>query len=87
VLAISNDPIEDHCAFAEKLGGLDFPHLADTEMKAINAFGVINDRGNGCKRSVFIVDSEGKIQLANRAYNVNEASHYQEIFDTLARIK
>jgi peroxiredoxin len=55
-------------------------------MKAINAYGVVNDRGNGCKRSVFVVDSEGKIQLANRAYNVNEEAHYQEIFDTLARI-
>jgi peroxiredoxin len=85
-LAVSNDSIEDHCAFAEKLGGLDFPHLADTEMQAIRFFDVVNDKGTGCRRAVFIVDRDGKIRLANRAYDVNEESHYREIFDTLKRL-
>jgi len=86
VLAVSNDSIEDHCAFAEKLGGLDFPHLADTEFKAINAYGVMNDKGTGCKRATFVVDRDGKLALVNRAYNVNEESHYKDVFDTLTRL-
>ena len=84
---MSADDIASHCAFAEKLGGLSFPHLADTELDAIKAFNVVNDRGTGCRRSTFVVDREGVIQHANRAYNVNEESHYQALFDTLNAIK
>ncbi len=85
-MAISNDSIEDHCAFADKLGGLDFPHLADTEFKAIKAYDVMNDKGTGCRRSIFVVDREGKLALVNRAYNVNDEAQYKEIFDTVARL-
>lgn len=86
MLAISTDDVDSHCRFADKLGGLKFPHLADTELAATRAYGVVNDRGNGSKRSIFVVDREGKLQHVNLAYNVNEESQYQEILDALKRI-
>jgi peroxiredoxin len=55
-------------------------------MQAIRAYDVVHDRGTGCKRALFVVDREGKLQLANRAYNVNEESQYQELFDTVSRL-
>jgi len=86
VLAISTDDIDSHCKFADKLGGLDFPHLADTELAATRAYRVVNDRGNGSKRSLFVVDRDGALQLVNLAYSVGDEGQYQAIFDTLGRI-
>jgi peroxiredoxin len=47
---------------------------------------VVNDRGTGPRRSLFVVDREGTLQYVNRAYNVNEESQYQALLDALARI-
>ncbi len=55
-------------------------------MQAIRAYDVVNDRGNGCRRALFVVDREGRLQHVNRAYNVNEETQYQEIFEVLRRI-
>ena len=86
MLAISTDDVESHCRFAEKLGGLDFPHFADTGLAATNAYRVVNDRGNGSKRTIFVVDRAGILQHVNLAYSVGDEGQYQAIFDALARI-
>ena len=86
MLAISTDDVESHCRFAEKLGGLDFPHLADTELAATRAYRVVNDRGNGSKRTIFVADRNGVLQHVNLAYSVNDEDHYKAIFDALAKI-
>jgi peroxiredoxin len=46
----------------------------------------VNDRGDGCRRAVFIVDREGILRHVNRAYQVNEESQYQALFDTLKNL-
>jgi hypothetical protein len=43
----------------------------------------VNDRGNGCRRAVFIVDREGVLRHVNRAYQVGEVQQYQDLFDVL----
>lgn len=63
-----------------------FPHLADPPMDVIRKYGVVNDRGNGARRSLFVVDREGTLSFINPAYNVNEPDQYQGLFDALARI-
>jgi peroxiredoxin len=47
---------------------------------------VVNDNGNGCRRSLFVVDREGVLRLVNRAYAVAEAAQYQAVFDALKAI-
>ena len=46
---------------------------------------VVNDRGNGCRRSLFVVDREGVLRHVNRAYQVGEEGQYQAIFNVLKR--
>jgi len=65
---------------------LSFPHLSDTELAAIKAYDVVNDRGTGCRRAVFVVDGQGQLRHVNRAYNVNEPDQYQAILDSLAQL-
>jgi len=87
VVAISNDDIDSHCKFAESLGGLSFPHLSDGELKAAQLYNVVNDRGNGCRRSLFVVDRDGVLRHVNRAYQASEEAQYQAVLDALAAIK
>ena len=64
LLGISPQDVASHEAWAEKKG-FTFPLLADVEKTAIEAYGVgapvINVR-----RSVFVVDREGKVVFADR---------------------
>ncbi|MPZ13353.1 MAG: redoxin domain-containing protein [Chloroflexi bacterium] len=86
ILAISNDSIESHCSFAEKLGGLSFPHLSDVDLRVTQLYDVVNDRGTGCRRALFVVDRDGTARHVNRAYNVSDDAQYRELFEVLARI-
>ena len=85
-MAISNDDIDSHCRFAESLGGLDFPHLSDENLDVSRLYDVVNDRGNGCRRSIFVIDREGIIRDATRGYQVNEATQTQELLAKLAQL-
>ncbi len=87
MVAISNDDIDSHCKFAESLGGLSFLHLSDGELKTARLYDVVNDRGNGCRRSLFVVDRDGVLRHVNRAYQVSEEAQYQAVLDALATIK
>ncbi len=61
---MSVDHTASQKAWAEQLGGIDFPMLADYHPKGAVAkmYGVYNeDRGNSM-RSVFIIDEEGIIR-------------------------
>ena len=63
---ISVDSVFSHRAFAEQLGGLPFPLVADFERKLVDAYGVRRDDVPGYsgmpQRSVFIVDPAGVIR-------------------------
>lgn len=82
-MAISNDSLESHHCFAEKLGGLQYPLLSDEKNEAIIAYGVLNDTGTAARRTIFIVDRAGKIAYVNPAYDVRRPDHYVAIFDEI----
>ena len=86
IVAVSNDDIDSHCRFAESLGGLDFPHLSDENLEVSRLYDVVNDRGNGCRRSIFVIDEQGVIRWATRAYQVNEATQTKELLEVLKGI-
>ena len=47
---------------------------------------MVNDRGNGCRRSIFVIDKDGVIRFATRAYQVNEETQTKELLDILSGI-
>jgi peroxiredoxin Q/BCP len=65
VLAISPQGVESHEAFAA-VHHFSFPLLADTEKSVARAYGILGPVGF-YKRSVFVVDAEGRIRYAHRA--------------------
>ena len=64
LLGISPQDVASHEAWAEKKG-FTFPLLADVDKTAIEAYGV-GAPVIGVRRSVFVVDAEGKVAFADR---------------------
>lgn len=84
VLGINVDHVPSHNAFAEALGGVGFPILADFHPHGAvtRAYGLWNpERGVG-RRAVFIIDREGLIRWA-RVY-ASGLPDLSEILDALA---
>ena len=67
VIGISRDSVSSHQKFAEKYG-LPFKILSDTELEAIKAYGVWQEKklygkvSMGVVRTTFIIDAEGRIE-------------------------
>ena len=57
--------------------------LSDGDLAVTKLYGVVNDKGTGPRRSVFVLEKDGRILHANRAYSVSNPLHYQAIFDAL----
>ncbi len=66
VLAISPQSVERHGQFSAKQGGFGFPLLADEDKEVGRAYGILGPLGF-YRRSVFVVDAEGRIAYAHRA--------------------
>jgi peroxiredoxin len=64
VLGISVDSVHSHHAFAEQLGGISFPLLADFHPKGemIKAYGLWREERGYSSRAVVIVDESGRVQ-------------------------
>ena len=61
---MSVDSVFSHKAFAEKMGGINYPMLSDfyPHGEVCSRFGCLSDRGFP-KRAVFIIDKKGVIQF------------------------
>lgn len=66
VLALSPQSIDSHIGFAEKQEGFAFPLLADTEKTVAAAYGILGPL-KFYRRSVFVIDAEGKVVYSHRA--------------------
>ena len=64
VLGISVDSVHSHRAFAEELGGLSYPLLADFHPRGevVQAYGLWRDDKGYSRRAVIIVDREGIVR-------------------------
>lgn len=65
ILAISPQDVESHEQFSG-VHGFGFPLLADTDKSVARAYGILGPVGF-YKRSVFVVDADGRIRYAHRA--------------------
>lgn len=84
VYGISVDSPFANAAFAEK-NGINFPILSDYARSAVQAYGVAHDDFAGmagytaAKRSVFVVDKDGKLAYAWVADNPGQEPNYDEV--------
>ena len=64
VLGISVDSVHSHRAFAEQLGGLGYPLLADFHPKGevTRAYGLWRDDKGYSRRAIVIIDREGIVR-------------------------
>lgn len=87
VIGISKDSVLSHKKFAEKYA-LPFVLLSDTELSAISAYGVWQEkqlagrRYMGVVRSAFLIDENGILQQV--FYNVKAADNPQKMLEVLA---
>jgi peroxiredoxin Q/BCP len=86
VLGVSADSVESHKKFKDKFD-LNFPLLADTDKKLIEAYGVWKEKSMygkkymGIERTTFIIDEQGKI--AQIFPKVKVQDHYDDVLEAL----
>jgi peroxiredoxin len=84
VYGISVDAPFSNAAFADQ-NKLNFPLLSDYAREAVRAYGIAHDDFAGmsgytaAKRSVFVVDKEGKLRYAWVADNPGQEPNYDEV--------
>ncbi|KIG19521.1 Alkyl hydroperoxide reductase subunit C-like protein [Enhygromyxa salina] len=84
VYGICVDAPFSNAAFAEK-NGLNFPILSDYAREAVRAYGIEHADFAGmagytaAKRSVFVVDKEGKLRFAWVADNPGQEPNYDDV--------
>jgi len=86
LFGISGDHTWAHKAYAESLGGLPFPLLADWGMKVTRVYGVHNAERDAPQRSVFIIDRDGVIRFKNTAFDARNPDHYAEVLEKVAAL-
>lgn len=90
VFGVSADSVDRHKKFADKYN-LQFPLLADTDKKMIEAFGVWVEKSlygkkyMGISRSSFLVGANGKIEKVWE--KVNTKTHAQDVLDFIMEKK
>jgi thioredoxin-dependent peroxiredoxin len=86
VLGVSADSVDSHKKFIDKFD-LNFPLLADTDKKMVEAYGTWKEKSMygkkymGIERTTFIIDEQGKISHIFPKVKVNE--HYEEVLQAL----
>jgi peroxiredoxin Q/BCP len=86
VLGVSADSVESHKKFKEKFE-LNFPLLADTDKKIIEAYDTWQEKSMygrkymGIERTTYIIDEDGKISHIFPKVKVGE--HYDEVLAAL----
>ena len=86
VLGVSADSVDSHKKFKSKFD-LNFPLLADSEKKMIEAYGVWKEKSMygkkymGIERTTFVIDENGKISHIFPKVKVDQ--HYDEVLEAL----
>jgi alkyl hydroperoxide reductase subunit AhpC len=62
VLGASVDSLETHRAWAEELGGIDYPLLSDADKKVSRLYGVLEERAGVSLRATTIINPEGEVR-------------------------
>jgi peroxiredoxin Q/BCP len=86
VMGVSADSVDSHKKFKSKFD-LNFPLLADSDKKMVEAYGVWKEKSMygkkfmGIERTTFIIDGQGKV--AHIFPKVKVDQHYDEVLEAL----
>lgn len=61
ILGVSVDSISSHRAWAEELGGIHYPLLADEQKTVSRAYGVLDEKEGVALRATFLINPNGEI--------------------------
>jgi alkyl hydroperoxide reductase subunit AhpC len=87
VLGISVDSIPSHEAWAESLGGIDYPLLSDfwPHGEVAQKFGVLTEDGH-TERVIYIVDKHGVIRYAD-LHDIDDVPENSVLFEELNKLQ
>ncbi len=86
ILAISGDYVWSHHEWA-KYQKLPFRLLSDHAHAVAKLYGSFNEKSLYNKRTVFVVDKQGKIAYENLAYSVADLQDFNKLKEALAAVK
>lgn len=86
VLGVSVDSVASHEAWAESLGGIDYPLLSDfwPHGEVAQQYGVMTDAGH-TERAIFIIDTKGIIRHIDH-HDLDDTPQSEDIFPVLKEI-
>ena len=74
VLAASVDDVDSHLRWANELGGISFPLLADTDGSLARSYGVFDEREKAALRATFILDRKRTVVFSSSCpFNVGRS--------------
>jgi peroxiredoxin len=79
ILGISVDHVPSHKAWAENLGGVPFPLVADWSQTTASDYGVHDPERRVAKRVTYVLDRDGVIRFVNPAMDPRSQDHYDAI--------
>jgi peroxiredoxin len=86
IFAISGDYVFSHKEWANRLN-LPFKLLSDHDHSIAKKYSSYNDKNGFNKRTVFLIDKEGKIVYSDMNYKVNDEKSFVELKTALEKIK
>jgi peroxiredoxin Q/BCP len=86
VLAISGDYVWSHHEWAKSLN-LPFKLLSDHAHVVAKLYNSYNEKSMQNRRTVFIVDKQGKISYANMEYSVKDLNDFEKLKSALASVR
>ena len=84
VLGVSVDSLFSHIAWAESLGGIDFPLLSDfwPHGRVAESYGALTDAGH-TERVIFVIDKNGLIRYVDH-HDIEDIPDNEVLFKVLA---
>jgi peroxiredoxin Q/BCP len=86
VLAISGDYVWSHHEWAKALG-LPFRLLSDHSHAVARLYGSFNEKSLYNRRTIFVIDKQGKVAYRNLAYSVADLKDFEKLRQALAAVK
>jgi peroxiredoxin len=80
----SVDTLEAQQAFADKIGPLHFPLIADPDAEIANSYGVYRDDWKVAGRATAVIGEDGTILKAYPKAPLDGKGHAEEVFGDLA---
>ena len=86
IIAISGDYVYSHHAWAQH-HNLPFILVSDYNGKIARLYDSWNEEKNYCKRTVFLIDNDGKIAYRDLEYSVKDDADFQALKEALGKLK